>query len=179
MVSEKQLVVNRQNAQLGGVKTEAGKAVSSQNAITHGLLSKQALVRVKDPDLLAQLREDLMVEHEPQGALETMFVDRIASGIWRLRRAQAAESAILMARWDHGARYPFVDAYMSGGQNLNRHEIMIERQVYKAARTGKAAEPGKPRGCPQSAEANSIHNSNLEATGSVPIEDVAIESASS
>jgi len=43
-VSQEQLEANRQNAKLGGVKTEEGKAVSRYNAIKHGLLSKEVLL---------------------------------------------------------------------------------------------------------------------------------------
>ena len=40
MVTEKQLIANRENGKLGGVKTEAGKQVTRLNAVTHGLLTK-------------------------------------------------------------------------------------------------------------------------------------------
>jgi hypothetical protein len=43
MTSEIKLLANRENGKLGGVKTNAGKAIWSKNAITHGLLSKMAL----------------------------------------------------------------------------------------------------------------------------------------
>ena len=38
-ISDKQLEANRENAKLGGVKTEEGKAVSRLNAIKHSILS--------------------------------------------------------------------------------------------------------------------------------------------
>ena len=42
-ISQKQLEANRENAKLGGVKTEEGKAVSRYNAVKHGLLSDKVL----------------------------------------------------------------------------------------------------------------------------------------
>ena len=36
-LTQKQLEANKENAKLGGVKTEAGKAVSRLNAVKHGL----------------------------------------------------------------------------------------------------------------------------------------------
>jgi len=50
--SQKQLEANRQNAKLGGVKTEEGKAVSKYNALKHGLLSKEVLLKGEDEKVL-------------------------------------------------------------------------------------------------------------------------------
>ena len=47
-ISQKQLEANRENAKLGGVKTEEGKAVSKYNAIKHGLLSEEVLLDGED-----------------------------------------------------------------------------------------------------------------------------------
>jgi len=60
MVSEKQLIANRENSKLGGVKTEAGKQVIRLNAVTHGLLTNVVVVRGEDPEELKRLRNNLM-----------------------------------------------------------------------------------------------------------------------
>ena len=52
-VSEKQLQVNRTNAQLGGVKTDTGKAISARNTITHGI--RQQLYRAMKTSPTSQL----------------------------------------------------------------------------------------------------------------------------
>ena len=45
MVSAKQIAANRRNAQSStGPTTGAGKARASQNAVTHGLLARHALL---------------------------------------------------------------------------------------------------------------------------------------
>jgi len=132
MVSEKQLIANRENGKLGGVKTEAGKQAVRLNAVTHGLLTKVAVVRGEDPALLEQLRENLITEMEPHGEMETLLVERIATGMWRLRRVLNAESTRLQHEWDKRERYPFVGAYILGWEKLSRYETMIERQLYKA-----------------------------------------------
>jgi len=44
MVSKKQLVANKRNAQKGGVKTAEGKAVTRLNALKHGLLTDEILL---------------------------------------------------------------------------------------------------------------------------------------
>ena len=45
MVSEKQLLVNRENAKKGGPKTSEGKAAVRFNALKHGLLCKDLLLQ--------------------------------------------------------------------------------------------------------------------------------------
>lgn len=54
-ISQKQLEANRQNAKLGGVKTEGGKAVSKLNALKHGLLSQEVLLEGEKEKLLIEL----------------------------------------------------------------------------------------------------------------------------
>jgi hypothetical protein len=56
MVSERQLVVNTTNAHHGGVKTEAVKAAIRLNAVTHGLTSKEVLLRGEDAETLNALQ---------------------------------------------------------------------------------------------------------------------------
>ena len=90
-------VSNRRNATLStGPKTAAGKEVVRQNALKHGLLSKDIVITrgegkeesAQYKDLLIRLIDDL----EPEGALEEMLVERIAVCYWRLRRAVLAEN---------------------------------------------------------------------------------------
>lgn len=71
MVSDIQLIANRENAKLGGVKTAAGKQAVKYNAVTDGLLTKVAVVPGEDATLLNQLRDNLMAELDPQGEPET------------------------------------------------------------------------------------------------------------
>ena len=134
MVSEIQLLANRENGKLGGVKTEAGKLAVKYNAVTHGLLSKAAIVHGEDATLVDQLRENLMVECDPQGELETMLVELIVTGIWQLRRAKILESTEIFLKWTKVNGYYFVQRYSDDTtwDKLNRYETKIERQMYKA-----------------------------------------------
>ena len=61
-ISQKQLEANRENAKLGGVKTEEGKAVSKYNALKHGLLSKEVLLKSEDEAPLVELGKRLRNE---------------------------------------------------------------------------------------------------------------------
>ena len=95
IISEIKLLANRENGKLGGVKTEAGKEVSKLNAVNHGLLTKGAVIRGEDPELLKQLRYNLFRELEPNGEVETLLVGQIATCLGRSSRTINAESAKL------------------------------------------------------------------------------------
>ncbi len=75
----------------GGAKTEEGKAIVSKNAIKHGLLSKEVLLKSEDPKVLVELFKSITDELVPQGAMEGFLVDRLVADMWRMRRALAAE----------------------------------------------------------------------------------------
>ena len=133
MTSEIKLIANRENGKLGGPKTEAGKAAVRLNAVTHGLLSKDVVVRGEDPEAFNQLQSNLRAELAPEGELETMLVDRIASCIWRLIRVSRVESTSCNKNFKNGMSYPYVESYVSyGWEKLSRYETTIERQMYKA-----------------------------------------------
>ncbi len=89
--SQKQIEANRENAKLGGVKTEEGKAVSRYNAIKHGILSKNVLFKDEDENELIELGKRLRSEMKPDTELELLLVDRIIANFWRLKRAMGLE----------------------------------------------------------------------------------------
>ena len=96
--NEKKLESNRQNAQKStGPKTEAGKKISSQNAVKHGLHSYQIAInspRLKeDPTEYETLVASLIDELKPRSPLQEHLVYKIANCMWRYRRFIAAETA--------------------------------------------------------------------------------------
>ena len=94
MVTEAQLKANRQNAKKStGPKTAAGKAKSSQNAMTFGILSANPLLSDEDPEELSELTNNLISSFRPADQIEAALVDRIIYAIWRQRRLQKAETA--------------------------------------------------------------------------------------
>lgn len=75
----------------GGAKTEEGKAIVSKNAIRHGLLSKEVLLKSESAKTLDELREQVTLELAPCGALESFLADRLVADMWRMRRALTVE----------------------------------------------------------------------------------------
>jgi len=96
MSSQKQIDANRRNALLStGPKTEEGKQQSRQNALKHGLTAETVIVSSEDPATYIAFEEQILSENDPQSALEHELVLRIASLLWRLRRATLIETGLL------------------------------------------------------------------------------------
>lgn len=144
MASEEQLVANRENAKLGGVKTLEGKAVSSKNAIRHGILSNEALLPEEDSEELSYLTQGLMGDLKPQGTLEILLVERIVSSFWRLKRAIRIEAELIengsltsqvlasFGREKALGRAFLEDANSDPYTRFTRYETSIERSLYRA-----------------------------------------------
>jgi len=80
-----------------GPRTEAGKAVSSQNALTTGLFAARDFVLPHEQTEYAQTRAGLMSELAPKGILEETFADEVMTATWRLRRCGVLEAALAAA----------------------------------------------------------------------------------
>jgi hypothetical protein len=95
VTSDKQTRANRRNAlKSAGPRTPEGKAAVRLNALRHGLLSREILLRGKDGEALRELGESVRTELQPVGELEHLLVDRIIAACWRLRRVGRVEAGI-------------------------------------------------------------------------------------
>ncbi len=93
MATEAQVTANRRNAERStGPRTAEGKAVVSQNAVTHGLLAQADVIRGEDREEFELYREELFWELEPVGTMESRLAERIVSLAWRLRRAERLQN---------------------------------------------------------------------------------------
>lgn len=128
MTTEKQIEANKQNAKLGGVKTEQGKTISKYNALKHGLLAKEILMKDENENELLNLEKKLRNELGPATEIELILVDRIASNIWRLKRALSMEKSELFSEFSLNGKL----SLQYDGERLLRYEVMLERAIYKA-----------------------------------------------
>jgi hypothetical protein len=95
MASAAQTSVNRLNAQKStGPRTPEGKAVVSQNAVRHGLLARQVVIKGEDPGEFDSFRAGMLEELAPEGAVEALLAERVVGLSWRLRRAERLQSAV-------------------------------------------------------------------------------------
>jgi hypothetical protein len=95
MTSFRQIEANRRNAQLStGPVTEQGKRRSRQNAVRHGLTAETVIDALEDAEDYAAFEMAVTADHDAQSAVERELVLRLASLLWRLRRATAIESGL-------------------------------------------------------------------------------------
>ena len=98
-ISAAQLTANRANAQLStGPKTEAGRAVSSQNRTTHGLARHNGtfvLLSTEDPNGFEALKAALAAEHQPSTETESILINGMAESHWLANRAQTLQNTCL------------------------------------------------------------------------------------
>jgi len=91
-----------------GPLSVAGKAASRMNAVRHGILSAEVVVRglriQERPDEFKALRTRFWESLAPVGPVEEMLVDRIVTMQWRLRRVLLAETGEIALSVDGGRR---------------------------------------------------------------------------
>ncbi len=96
MPTEKQNAANRRNAKRStGPKTVAGKAISSLNALTHGVLAlTEVLLPWESSTALGELYQRMLQYWRPSGFMEEVLVEKMTSDLWKLRRLQRVESGV-------------------------------------------------------------------------------------
>jgi hypothetical protein len=95
MSSFRQIEANRRNARLStGPVTEEGKHKSRQNAVRHGLTAETVIAALEDAEDYAAFELAVTADYDAQTAVERELVLRLASLLWRLRRATAIEAGL-------------------------------------------------------------------------------------
>ena len=114
MTSLRQIESNRRNAQKStGPKTDDGKARASRSAVRHGLTAETVIKLLEDPDDYRAFEQAVTADYDAETAVERELVLRLASLLWRLRRATAIETGLLQIQHrmpPHPANEPTRDA---------------------------------------------------------------------
>jgi len=102
MSSFRQIEANRRNAQLStGPITEEGKSKSRKNALRHGLTAETVIHALEDAEDYAAFEMAVTADYDAQSAVERELVLRLASALWRLRRATSIESGLFKIQARH------------------------------------------------------------------------------
>ena len=95
MSSLRQIEANRRNAlKSTGPITPEGKERSRRNAFRHGLTSETVIASLEDCEDYQAFEAVVIADYEAETAVERELVLRLASVLWRLRRANGIETAI-------------------------------------------------------------------------------------
>src|ERR1700761_4387522 len=95
MTSFRQIDANRRNAAKStGPTTDEGKQNSRCNAIRHGLTAETVIGALEDAEDYRAFEAAITAEYDAESAVERELVLRLASLLWRLRRATTIETGL-------------------------------------------------------------------------------------
>src|SRR5215212_3692110 len=95
MTTFKQIEANRRNARRStGPTTEEGKLRSRQNAVRHGLTAETVIGALEDAEDYKAFEAAVIADYDAQSAVERELVLRLASLLWRIRRATTIETGL-------------------------------------------------------------------------------------
>jgi hypothetical protein len=96
VTSFRQIEANRRNAARStGPVTEAGKNRSRRNAIRHGLCAETVVGLLEDVEDYRGFEAAIIADYDAETAVERELVLRLASLLWRIRRATSIETSLL------------------------------------------------------------------------------------
>src|SRR5271163_954901 len=96
MTSPKQIEANRRNAfKSTGPATDAGKQRSRRNAVHHGLTAETVIMTLEDEEDYKAFELSVTSGFDAPTAVERELVLRLASLVWRLRRATTIDTGLL------------------------------------------------------------------------------------
>src|SRR2546421_11524615 len=95
MTTYKQIEANRRNARrsTGPISAE-GKQRSRRNAVRHGLTAETVIGALEDAEDYKAFEAAVIADYDAQSAVERELVLRLASLLWRIRRATTMETGL-------------------------------------------------------------------------------------
>jgi hypothetical protein len=150
MATSAQIDANCRNAQSStGPRTDAGKAMASQNAYKHGLRSASPVARGEDPAAWLAFAAEVIAEYDPVGIAQRLLAERIAFLQWKLVRIPGIEALQMactrMRLRDRSQRggaecplYPSAEALIASDLDsmlkLQTYEMRLQRALATAQR---------------------------------------------
>jgi hypothetical protein len=124
-----------------GPTTPEGKAISSQNALKHGLASRRLFIPGEDPSAFEELLRSFKLDFKPDGPVEDDLVEEICMAKWLKERAIRMQTLAFekMAESDDPYGIP---------PNLHvfiRYQITNENRYLRALRALQAIQKEKKR----------------------------------
>src|SRR3954463_16198163 len=102
MTTFKQIAANRRNARRStGPITEEVKLRSHRNAVRHGLTAETVIGSLEDAEDYTAFEAAVIADYDAQSAVERELVLRLASLLWRIRRATPMETGLFEIQAKH------------------------------------------------------------------------------
>ena len=146
MTSFRQNEANRRNASKStGPTTEEGKQRSRCNALRHGLTAETVIGALEDAEDYKEFEAAITADYDAQSAVERELVLRLASLMWRLRRATTIETGLFEIQADMG-KLANCDADPSSRQTVyalfRPTSIPPDHDSVPSSETGGSKSPG-------------------------------------
>ncbi len=161
MTSLRQIEANRRNAlkSTGPTSTE-GKHRSRCNAVRHGLTAETVIGALEDAEDYRAFEAAVTADYDAQSAVERELVLRLASLLWRLRRATAMETGLLqiqaesLTEFRQSRQFPALSHELIYATFGRRAEMLEELLPDKSTNRAGAAHP----------DSVGVHNHNVDPT---------------
>ena len=102
MTTYRQIEANRRNARHStGPITEDGKMRSRRNAVRHGLTAETVIGALEDAEDYRAFEASVIADYYAQSTVERELVLRLASLLWRIRRATIMETGLFEIQAKH------------------------------------------------------------------------------
>jgi hypothetical protein len=138
MTSLRHIEANRRNAlQSTGPTSPEGKQRSRCNAIRHGLTAETVIAGLEDSEDYQAFEAAVIADYDAESAVERELVLRLASVLWRLRRATGIESALFETVAEHPRKHEHCLSHdnRSGAADLAQRRPFLE--VVQEAHAGE------------------------------------------
>ena len=124
MTSLRQIEANRRNARLStGPVSEEGKRRPRQNAVRHGLTAETVINALEDAEDYAKFEMAVTADYDAPSALERELVLRLASLLWRLRRATGDRERAVSDPGETTASVPATATRLPGTREDSRQHV--------------------------------------------------------
>jgi hypothetical protein len=126
MSSLKQVDANRLNAlKSTGPKTSEGKGRSRCNAVRHGLTAETVIVGFEDAGDYEAFEATVIADYDARSAVERELVLRLASVLWRLRRATGIETSLFESAIKQSGQ---LEVFNRATADLSLSQLFLERK---------------------------------------------------
>ena len=106
------------------------------NAVRHGLTAETVIGSLEDAEDYSAFEAAIIADYDAQSAVERELVLRLASILWRLRRATAMETGLFEIQAEHLNHYPEAHQLLAGSREVIREAGSQDCSVNGAEHNG-------------------------------------------